>query len=108
MSRYYASVRGGKGEATRQGHERSGIESHTRGWTVGVRVVGRPLAGEPGVCDRFDIYATGGSNGSDPDTLIGTVYRCAPFGGNPSDPAPIMFERSDDCANIERAVRFVL
>ena len=69
MSRYYASVRGGKGEATRQGHERSGIESHTRGWTVGVKVRGYA----EGTADEFAIYATSGSSGAVSDRLLGVV-----------------------------------
>ena len=69
MSRYYASVRGGKGEATRQGHERSGIESHTRGWTVGVKVRGYA----EGTADEFAIYATSGSSGAGNDRLLGVV-----------------------------------
>jgi hypothetical protein len=38
MARFYASIRGNRGEATRQGSEKSGIEGHIRGWTIGASV----------------------------------------------------------------------
>lgn len=59
MSRFYGSVRGSKGEATRTGQ--SHITSHTRGWNVGVKVYGSPDGKE----DVFKIVATSGSNGHD-------------------------------------------
>lgn len=66
MSRFYASIQGSRGEATRQGGGH--ITGHIRGWDSGVRVNGRVENGE----DVFDVYATGGShNGS--GELLGTV-----------------------------------
>ena len=38
MSRFYGSLQGSRGEATRQGTRASGITSHTRGWNIGARV----------------------------------------------------------------------
>lgn len=38
MSHFYASIQGGKSEATRQGTKSSGISGHVRGWGLGVRV----------------------------------------------------------------------
>lgn len=79
MSRYYASIRGSaKTEATRRGSAGSGIESHTRGWDVGVRVVAHPEPEtDPNEIIRFRIYLTGGSNGgkmgSGAGKLVGTV-----------------------------------
>ena len=69
MSRFYANISGGRGQATRQGHAASGIRGHVRGWTIGVRVVGRAIES----ADTFDIYATGGSSSPFTDTLIGTI-----------------------------------
>ena len=69
MSRFYASITGSaKTEATRQGTVKSGIEGHIRGWDVGIKVVG--FAGEDK--DIFQVYLTGGSNGSLSQKHIGT------------------------------------
>ena len=38
MARYYASIHGNRGEATRMGTPNSGIQAHVRGWDVGVKV----------------------------------------------------------------------
>ena len=40
MAQFYASIRGGRGEATRTGSAKSGIRGHVRGWTVGGLVQG--------------------------------------------------------------------
>ena len=58
MSRFYASIRGNRGEATRGGSKASGIEGHIRGWTSGVRV--SCYVNEKGK-DVVDIYVTKGS-----------------------------------------------
>lgn len=60
MSRFYASIQGSRGEATRQGH--SHITAHPRGWSAGVRVEGYTL-GEAGDRDAFDVRVSRGSNG---------------------------------------------
>jgi len=69
MSRLYASIDSDarKTQATSRGHKH--IDSHVRGWNVGVRIVARTV----GEDDVFDIYATGGSNGAESDKLVGTV-----------------------------------
>ena len=59
MSRFYASIQGSRGEATRQGTPKSGIQGHIRGWRVGVKVRGFNDNGH----DVFRVYATSGSNG---------------------------------------------
>lgn len=71
MSRFYASIHGSRGPATRIGTGKSGIEGHVRGWRVGVLVEGRVKrdTGE----DCFDIYMTSGSGGQHPSTLLGSV-----------------------------------
>jgi len=68
MSRFYASIEGNRGMATRQGTKSSGIQGHIRGWNVGGRIV----------CDVNDddedvvrLYLTGGSRGHKSDKLIG-------------------------------------
>ena len=38
MSHFYGSMQGNKGEATRCGTKKSGIECHVRGWEIGVKV----------------------------------------------------------------------
>jgi len=67
MSRFYASIQGSRGEATRQGTGKSGIAGHIRGWDLGVKVVGGP--GPDG--DEFLVYMTAGSNGGGQDLLVG-------------------------------------
>lgn len=59
MSRFYGEIQGGRGKATCQGTEKSGIHGHIRGWDLGVEVHGRVDGlGH----DVFTIYITGGSN----------------------------------------------
>lgn len=61
MSRFYASIEGNRGIATRQGTPKSGIQGHVRGWKLGVRVTCVVNAqGE----DMVQAVLTGGS--SDP------------------------------------------
>lgn len=73
MSRYYARIKGTRGEATRQGHATSGIYGNIGGWNVGGHVSMRPhkvLAEKPGKAgpmkdsgrDEVHISTTGGSN----------------------------------------------
>ena len=62
MSRFYGSLQGSRGVATRCGTKNSGIEAHVRGWDVGVRAI----VNECNKCggDQVQVYATGGSNGN--------------------------------------------
>ena len=59
MARFYASIQGNRGEATRMGTKTSGIGGHIRGWNVGARIEIRHVAGK----DVVQVYRTGGSNG---------------------------------------------
>lgn len=68
MSRFYASIHGNRGEATRQGTEASGITGHIRGWEVGIKVEGF-VNGEGN--DAFRVYLTGGSGHFGKHKLIG-------------------------------------
>lgn len=72
MSALYASIASdsAKTEATRRGHKR--ISTHTRGWTVGVRVEGHLNANGAVV---FDVFGTAGSNPDVSDVLLGCVVR---------------------------------
>lgn len=70
MSRFYVSAQGSRGGTTRQGTSDSGIESHTRGWNLGVLVRGYVNSdGE----DEFTVYVTSGSNGRKPNRLAFTI-----------------------------------
>ena len=61
MARFYASIQGNRGEATRMGTPSSGITGHIRGWSTGVRVEVDvdPETGR----DRVKVLRTRGSNG---------------------------------------------
>lgn len=61
MARFYASIIGNRGEATRMGSAASGITAHPRGWTLGVRASG--YDNPDGYGDTFAVNVTGGSNG---------------------------------------------
>ncbi len=70
MARFYGVLQGQAGEATRLGSPRSGIKAQARGWNIGVRVEGYVAADGT---DAFAVHLTGGSNGSTPSRLLGTV-----------------------------------
>ena len=59
MARFYGSIQGSRGEATRMGTPSSGMNGHIRGWNVGgeVSCYGR------GEQDTTVLTLTGGSNG---------------------------------------------
>ena len=61
MARYYASIYGNRGVATRMGTSSSGIHGHIRGWNIGVKVDCHPDPDNP-KRDVCEIYETGGSN----------------------------------------------
>lgn len=60
MSRFYSSIQGHRGEATRQGYR--AINGHIRGWNIGVKV--RGYINDQGE-DEFEVILTGGSGGPD-------------------------------------------
>lgn len=60
MSRFYGSLQGNRGEATRCGGAESGVSCHVRGWDIGIEV--RGYVNEDGQ-DEFRVFITGGSNG---------------------------------------------
>lgn len=75
MGRFYASIQGNRGEATRMGTPTSGIRGHIRGWNAGCRVEVGPkrVNGEPTEMDVVLVYATAGSNGGAADKLIARI-----------------------------------
>lgn len=58
MSRFYASVKGSRGETTRQGSKESGMRGHIRGWNIGVDVCCYTEKGK----DHIVVSKTGGSH----------------------------------------------
>lgn len=38
MAQFYADIQGNRGEATRMGTKKSGMDGHIRGWHIGARV----------------------------------------------------------------------
>ena len=67
MSRFYASIQGNRGVATRCGSRNSGITGHIRGWYIGARV--EVIEDEEGE-DLVRVYKTGGSCGRNREELI--------------------------------------
>lgn len=74
MSRFYATIQGTRGEASRMGGKESGISGHVRGWNVGVSVDGH-ADDHPTEQDVFVVRATGGSNGSLLSVPVATIWR---------------------------------
>lgn len=66
MARFYGSMKGARGEATRCGTATSGIHAHIRGWHVGARV---EVSNANGI-DVVRVYRTGGSSPKQGDELI--------------------------------------
>ena len=69
MSRFYAEIKGNRGRATRQGFEKSGIFSHTRGWNVGIMAFG--FVNDDGN-DEFKILLSSGSRGAKKERVLGS------------------------------------
>lgn len=72
MSQFYASIQGGRSEATRQGTKESGIISHTCGWNFGVKVI---MSVDETGRDVATVYLTTGSNGKGYSNCLGTFQR---------------------------------
>jgi|TARA_B100000315_G_scaffold145751_1_gene134618 hypothetical protein len=70
MSRFYASIQGNRGEATRCGTKDSDITGHIRGWDKGVKVIAEVDEDDN---DTFYIFETSGSNDSKPAILIDVI-----------------------------------
>lgn len=63
MSHFYGSLRGSRGEATRQGTRSSGLTSHARGWHLGIRadMCTRTDGAPDSMSDHVAVYLTSGS-----------------------------------------------
>lgn len=71
MSRFYGSLQGNRGTATKCGSKNSGIVSHARGWNIGARVT--CFEGTDGK-DWVTVNITGGSSNNSCLKSLGT-YR---------------------------------
>lgn len=70
MAHFYAHIQGTRGEATRCGDKKSGIDGHVRRWNIGARVVLR--YNNKTEKDECTIYLTSGSNGNHASVIIGS------------------------------------
>lgn len=68
MAQYRDTLSGQRGQASRLGSKKSGLDVTCNGWRKGIRVVARYVNGE----DQFTVFVTGGSNGHTPEREIGT------------------------------------
>ena len=68
MSQFYGDIQGHRGEATRGGTKKSGIQGHIRGWNIGARVTCH--YNEQTGQDEVTVYKTSGSGGGGHDTII--------------------------------------
>lgn len=59
MARFYATIQGNRGEASRMGTKKTGIQGHIRGWDIGCKVL---LNVDSEGKDMISIYLTSGSN----------------------------------------------
>jgi len=73
MSNFYGSMKGSRGEVTRQGH--GNITAHIRSWNVGIQVNG--LKTESG--NVFEVWLTGGSSCHCASKLLGTYSEADLF-----------------------------
>jgi len=69
MSHFYGTVNGGRSIASRTGHIGTGISSHTRGWSLGIKVHGYAQDGQ----DCFAVSVSGGSNNDGTVKSLGTI-----------------------------------
>lgn len=72
MSRFYGSMKGGRGQVTRCGTKGSGIQSHVRGWNIGVKITCYANVSDE---DEVAIYLTSGSNDSKASKLLGIFKK---------------------------------
>lgn len=70
MSKFYASIQGNRGEATRMGSKASGIHGHIRGWNIGASV--DCYFDEKTGQDVCVVSITGGSNGHASSKCLGS------------------------------------
>lgn len=71
MARFRGTLKGQRGEASRLGNAKTGLEVECNGWDAGVSIRATVSSQET---DIFAVYMTGGSNGGLGE-LLGTVTR---------------------------------
>lgn len=69
MARFRATIQGSRGEASRLGGAKTGINAKVNGWDAGIQVVACEINGR----DCFEVFHTGGSNGAMTRVYIGAV-----------------------------------
>lgn len=77
MAQFQAIIQGQRGEASRLGSKKSGIDAVVRGWNVGIKVIGYfdPETGQ----DVFTVYRTAGSNARHSSEVIATIRERDPW-----------------------------
>jgi hypothetical protein len=73
MAHFIGEVQGNRGNASRTGSKKSGMQAHIRGWNLGVKVVCRHNS-KTGK-DEIHITQTGGSNGQYAEKHITTITQ---------------------------------
>lgn len=74
MARFYGTVKGGRGEASRLGHANTGLRTTCSGWDIGVWCTANAYDTDDTENDVIDVYVNGGSGGGGGHTL-GYVKR---------------------------------
>lgn len=69
MAHFRAVIQGTRGQASRLGDKKNGIRSVVNGWTEGVTVEATHANG----LDIFEVWSTGGSNGTHHRQFLGTL-----------------------------------
>ena len=72
VARFYGTIQGNRGMASRMGGKDSGISGHLCGWRIGIRAF--VYVDETGK-DTVGVYLTGGSNGSREDQQIAKFHE---------------------------------
>lgn len=67
--RFYTTATNSRKKSVGTGGGAQGQEVHTRGWSLGVKIVARPEDDN----DRFDVFMTAGSTNPDIQTFLGTA-----------------------------------
>ncbi len=67
MAHFRGTVQGSKGEASRLGSQKSGMQVICSGWNSGIKV---DASVDSTGKDQFKVYKTSGSNQSEPAELI--------------------------------------
>ena len=98
MARFYASIEGNRGPATRMGSAASGMRGHVRGWDVGVEVIMRDEDGS----DVCEVWRTGGSNGRSHRVLIARFYVDHHEVVSDVEWAPLVYGARDGCPREDR------